>query len=490
MPEPRGQVSTSLKLRYAMGGAAEGATMYAFNGFNFVIYTVIFGLPGTLAGLAVFLSIALDAISDPLIGYLSDRWKSRWGRRHSFIYLASLPMGASVFCIYAPPDALLASGDQIWSLFGYEASPIQWALAAWLFVFASLLKFFHTCYHLPHLALGSELTDDYMERTRIFRYNTLFSYSGGATLAFTFYYVFFTEGPKPDVDTTAFAAAVALFGAIVIFLTAYLTREQIPLLRQAPDNLPKISIRDFVQQATVVFHNRNYMMLFFGLFCLSPMIGVRETLGQNMNLFYWELEPFQIGLLPFFTIASYFLAVTIVAPLTKRFDKGGAMRIAVGVAAIAASTYIILRSLNLLPANGHPAIFFIVGFSSFFYYGGLSILTTSVYSAIGDVVDEHELTTGKRQEAVFYAVRTFFAKLSNGLGHLLAGIAIDIIGFPPKAVVGEVDAQVIFELGIFEGIIAVLPILGAIYFYGKYEIDKKRHAQIQEELIVARAAAD
>ena len=125
----------------------------------------------------------------------------------------------------------------------------------------------------------------------------------------------------------------------------------------------------------------------------------------------------------------------------------------------------------------------------FFYYGGLSILTTSVYSAIGDVVDEHELTTGKRQEAVFYAVRTFFAKLSNGLGHLLAGIAIDIIGFPPKAVVGEVDAQVIFELGIFEGIIAVLPILGAIYFYGKYEIDKKRHAQIQEELVVARAAA-
>ena len=96
------------------------------------------------------------------------------------------------------------------------------------------------------------------------------------------------------------------------------------------------------------------MMLFFGLFCLSPMIGVRETLGQNMNLFYWELEPYQLGLLPFFTIASYFLAVTVVAPITKRFDKGGAMRIAVGIAAVAASLHIILRSFDLLPANGHP----------------------------------------------------------------------------------------------------------------------------------------
>ena len=160
MRESRGKVSTALKLKYSMGGAAEGSTMYAFNGFNFVIYTIIFGMPGTLVGLAVFLSIILDGVSDPLIGYLSDRWKSRWGRRHPFIYLASLPMAICVFCIYSPPDALLVSSDEVWSLFGYDASPVQWALALWLFVFASLLKLFHTCYHLPHLALGSELTDD------------------------------------------------------------------------------------------------------------------------------------------------------------------------------------------------------------------------------------------------------------------------------------------------------------------------------------------
>ena len=85
-------------------------------------------------------------------------------------------------------------------------------------------------------------------------------------------------------------------------------------------------------------------------------------------------------------------------------------------------------------------------------------------------------------------MRTFFAKVANGLGHLLAGIAIDVIGFPAKAVVGEVPAQVIFNLGIFEAIIAVLPVIGAIYFYGKYSIDKERHQAIRAELAQKKVA--
>ena len=83
-------------------------------------------------------------------------------------------------------------------------------------------------------------------------------------------------------------------------------------------------------------------------------------------------------------------------------------------------------------------------------------------------------------------MRTFFAKVANGLGHLLAGIAVDVIGFPAKAVVGEVPEQVIFELGIVEGVLAVIPVAGAVYFYGKYSIDKERHTEIQAQLKTAK----
>ena len=174
--------------------------------------------------------------------------------------------------------------------------------------------------------------------------------------------------------------------------------------------------------------------------------------------------------------------MALVAYLNSRFEKGGTMRLVVIIAAIAASLPIILRSLEMMPANESAWVFYIVCVSVFFYYGSLAVLNASVYSAIGDVVDEQELKTGLRQEGIFYAVRTFFAKVANGLGHLLAGIAVDVIGFPAKAEVGEVPAQVIFELGVFEGIIAVVPIIGAVYFYGKYSIDKQRHEEIQAQL--------
>ncbi|MEM9622425.1 MAG: MFS transporter [Pseudomonadota bacterium] len=482
-----GAVTLSLKLRYAMGGAAEGAVGYAFNGFNFLIYTVVFGLPGTLAGGAVFLSIILDAVSDPLIGYLSDRWRSRWGRRHPFIYFASLPLGAAIFCIYVPPDTLLADSDTVWNLLGYEATSVQWALAGWLFVFASLLKFFLTCYHLPHLALGSELSDRYIERTRIFRYNTLFSFGGGAALAWCFYNLVVGDKPVAEIDTSWFAGILAVFGAIVIFLTAFLTRHRIPHLPQPPADQAAFTLRRFVQDASVVFQNRNYLMLFFGLFFLSPMIGVRETLGANMSLYYWEIPPSLIAFFPIVAAISYIPAMMLVAFLNERFEKGGTMRGAVALAALAASLPIIARSFDLLPANGSVWIFPLICASVFFYYGALATLTTTVYSAIGDVVDEQELRTGLRQEGIFYAVRTFFAKVANGLGHLLAGIAVDVIGFPSRAVVGEVPEQVLFELGIFEGVLAVLPVLGAVYFYGRYAIDKQRHQDILDELERARA---
>ena len=477
-----GRVSLNTKLSFAVGGLAEGSINWAFSGFNFVIYTVGFGLPGTLAGMAVFLSLAVDAVSDPLIGYVSDRWRSKWGRRHPFIYLSALPLAACIFCIYVPPAELLENSADLVTLFGFTATLEQWGLTAWLFVFASLLKLFQTCYHLPHLALGSELTDDYLERTRIFRYNMLFSFGGGALFSWSFYNVFYPEGPALGMDTVAIAATVAIAGAIIIFLTAHLTRDQIPRLRQPPADQAPFSFGLFLSECAVVLRNRNYRMLFFGLLCLSIMIGVRETLNANMVLFYWELPPTAVGYLPLFSMVSYFVAVVVVAAANARLDKGGTARIAVAVCVTAAGLPVILRSLGWLPENGHASIFWIVALGVFLYYGSLAVLTTTVYSAIGDVADEHELATGRRQEGVFYAVRTFFGKLSNGVGHLFAGIAIDVIGFPPGAVVGEVDAQVIFELGLFEGVLASLPTLLAVYFYGKYRIDKDRHAEIVREI--------
>jgi glycoside/pentoside/hexuronide:cation symporter, GPH family len=124
------------------------------------------------------------------------------------------------------------------------------------------------------------------------------------------------------------------------------------------------------------------------------------------------------------------------------------------------------------------------------FYCGVAVFTISVLSALADVADEHELHTGRRQEGIFYAARTFFAKLTSALGHVLAGIAIDVIDFPTGAKAGEVGDAILLKLGLIDGPIAAVPSAIALYFFVRYRIDKRRHTEIQTELATRRAAAE
>lgn len=483
------RIPTYTKIFYGIGGCAEGALNWVFGAVTFLLYTVVFGVPGTLAGLATAVPIVVDAISDPLIGHSSDLWRSkRLGRRHPFIYFASLPVGLSAFCVFAPPDTLLEPTAQSMTLFGYDAAINQWLLALWLMVMSSLMKLCLTCYILPHLALGAELSDSYLERTRVFRYNTFFSYTGGAIISLCFYNFVIPDGAKFGIDTSWASAILALISALAIFVTAHFTRDQIPHLSKPSGIHGAYSASRFLREAASVFSNRNYRMLFYGLLCLSATLGVRETLGAHMGLYFWELQPWQLGLFPFPVIAAYILCVSIVAPLNRRFEKNGTMGVAIGLAVFAAAFPVLARFAGVFPENHTWLLFATLCFFVALFYGSAFILTTTVYSAIGDVVDEHELETGRRQEGVFYAVRTFFSKVSIAFGHLLAGIATDVIEFPANPVPGQMDPQVVFELGLFEGVLATIPAYFAIYFYSRYKIDHKRHAETREKL-KARAAS-
>jgi Na+/melibiose symporter-like transporter len=103
-------------------------------------------------------------------------------------------------------------------------------------------------------------------------------------------------------------------------------------------------------------------------------------------------------------------------------------------------------------------------------------------SALADIADEHELNTGIRQEGVFYAARAFFSKTSNGIGHVIAGVALDFIAFPENAVPGEIPEDTIFNLGLVDGPFAMIWGLIAVFFYARYKITKESHAKIKEQL--------
>ncbi|MCH2170041.1 MFS transporter [Myxococcota bacterium] len=461
------RLSVRTKAAYGVGATAEAAISIVFNSFNFLFYNNVLGLSGTLCGLAVTIAMVFDAISDPMIGSISDRFQSRFGRRHPFLYAAPIPMGICFFAIYAPPSSLEGFG-----------------LFAWFTVTTILLRTAQTFYHVPHLALGAEMTPEYGERSVLMSYNTIFALVGTSG----FYYIawsYFGTLDDGTADRTGYmtlASAVAAFAIVVIFISAYFTRDQIPLLSKPPDDLPRFSAQALLDEFRACLANHNYKMLLFGMIFLSATLGLHETLTAHIGLFFFELREDQIRFLALGAPPGLMIAAFLTPKLHVWFDKRETLMAGILGMTTAVSGPIVLRLLGWLPENGTPILFPILCALKGTSYAASAIMVISIMSTLADVTDEHELVSGRRQEGVFFASRSFFSKLMSGLGHLLAGIAIDLIAFPVGVKSGEVAPDTLYRFGLVAGPITVIPALISLFFYARYRIDKIRHAEIRSEL--------
>lgn len=477
------QASWPTRISFSVGSSSEAILGVAFNSFNFFFYNQILGLSGSLSGLAITIALVIDAVSDPFIGSLSDRWRSRWGRRHPFMFAAPLPVFICFFFIYSPPDGI---AQVAW--LGVVGMP----LFLWFMVFVVLFRTAMTLFHVPHLAMGAELSTDYQERTAIMSVSGFFGMFGGVATSFiAFRYVF---AATPEFENGLFNAAVypvfamvaAGIGVAIMILSAGLTMNQIPRMPKAPADLPPFKFRHVLAEMWQAWQNPNYRMLLLGLFFLSATLGIRETIGLHMNVYFWELLPEQLSVFIIFVALFAPLAFVVTPILHRMFDKRATIIGGVIFLAIVFVIPVTFRLLGWFPENHSPMlmptliVFVIVGTLT-----GI-ILTISVASSLADIADEHELTTGRRQEGIFYSARTFFAKAISGFGHLLAGIAIDVIGFPVGQEPGTIDPDKIMQLGLVDGPIGAIGAVIAIAFYWRYSITRERHQEIQAELEILR----
>ncbi|MBW1885479.1 MAG: MFS transporter [Deltaproteobacteria bacterium] len=455
------------KVAYGIGSTAEAAIAIVFNTFNFLFYNNVLGLSGTLCGLAVTIAMVFDAISDPLVGSLSDRWRSRLGRRHPFLYAAPIPMGLFFVCIYSPPAGLSQIG-----------------LFAWFTINTVLLRTALTLYHVPHLALGAEITVDYEERSVLMSYNTIFGLLGTAGVSYlSWSYLGSLEGGTSNrLGYLVLASVIALFGIVVVFASAFFTRDQVAKLSRPPSSLPPFSLTALLAEVRVCLTNQNYKMLIFGMIFLSATVGLHETLNAHINLFYWELDEAQIGLMALAAPPGLLFATLVTPRLHVFFGKRETLIAGILGMVLSVGVPVTLRLFDWFPENGSPLHFPILCGLKMISYGSSAVMVISIVSSLADVTDEHELLTGRRQEGVFFAARSFFSKLTSGLGHLLAGLAIDVISFPVGAQPGSIDSDTLFDFGIVAGPLTVLPALVSLLFYARYRIDQPRHQQIRREL--------
>ncbi|MBW2273813.1 MAG: MFS transporter [Deltaproteobacteria bacterium] len=461
------RLSIRTRAAYGVGGTAEAAISIVFNSFNFLFYNNVLGLSGTLCGLAVTIAMLFDAVSDPLVGSISDRFRSPLGRRHPFLYAAPIPMGIFFIAIYAPPADLERFG-----------------LFAWFTGATILLRTAQTLYHVPHLALGAEMTVDYGERSVLMSYNTVFTLIGTAGVSYLAWSYFGTleAGTSDRTGYLILSSSVALFAILVIFVSAYFTRDQVPLLSQVPADLPRASARALLDEIRTCLTNDNYKALLLGMVFLSSTMGLHETLTSHVGLFFFELREDQIRFLALGAPPGLLLAAILTPKLHVWFDKRETLIAGILGMVTAVAGPIVLRLLGWFPENGAPALFPILCALKGMSYAASAVMVISIVSTLADVTDEHELLTGRRQEGVFFAARSLFSKLTSGLGHLLAGLAIDVIDFPVGVRSGEVDPDTLHNFGVVAGPLTVLPAVISLFFYARYRIDRVRHAEIRREL--------
>ena len=212
------RVPRFININYGVGQLAEGAKNATFATFLLLYYNQVLGLSGSLAGLAIFIALCFDAATDPIAGSVSDNFKSRWGRRHPFMYASAIPMALAFYLLFAPPQGL---------------SPA--ALFAWMTIFTVLTRGAMTLYYVPHLALGAELSDHYTERSSIVAYRWLFSILGHMIVMASAFAVFFVDVDGRPGDLVAenyppFALALAVVMVASILISAAGTHSRIPLL--------------------------------------------------------------------------------------------------------------------------------------------------------------------------------------------------------------------------------------------------------------------
>jgi glycoside/pentoside/hexuronide:cation symporter, GPH family len=462
----------STRFFYGFGSVAFGVKDNGFSYFLAFFYAQVVGLPAQTVGFAIMVALILDAFIDPIVGQLSDNTRSKWGRRHPWMYAAAIPVAVSYLLIWNPPMA--------WS---------QGAQIAYLVAVAVLIRSFISCYEIPSAALAAELTTEYDERTRLLSYRYLFGWAGGLAMYGIALAVFLKPTPEYAVGQLnpegyahygVFAGGLMLFAILV---TAIGTHRQIPYLRDPPHE--QITLGRLTREMVGTLRNRNFVMILASSFFLYAGIGLGFAINLYFSTYFWEFNAAEIALFSFSSLTAAILAFLIAPRLARRFEKKPVAMtlipcgLAFGIGPVA------LRLLGAFPANDSPMIFGAIFLTNIFYVG-LGIIANILFSSmIADVVEDSELKTGRRQEGLFFAAIFFANKSTTGLGIFASGLIISTIHFPTGARPGSIDAEIIRHLGlVYVPTQMVLYGTASLLLLG-YRISRASHAETLRKLAAA-----
>ncbi|MCW3836559.1 MFS transporter [Sphingomonas canadensis] len=458
---PVRRIGQSTMLAYGFGAAAYGVKDFGFSTFLLLFYNQVLGLPSAQVGFAIMCALILDAFVDPAVGFLSDRTRSGWGRRHPWMYASALPIAVGWVLLWNPPA--LSQG----------------ALLVWLFAMAVVVRSAVSCYEVPSQALSPELSADYDERTRIMAYRYLLGWAGGLTMLVASYGWLLAPAPGQESGLLnrdsylGFSIAGALAMVTAILVSARGTHHEISRLPR-PD-IQRQTLGEHFAELLETVRNRAFLTLMGAGLCYYSAQGISFALSNYLYVHVWRMQGQEFQWLAASLFVGVALAFFVAPRVAKRVGKPAAAMAFMGGASVLIATPYLLRLAGLFPGPD-SAVMLPLLFGIFTINAACSVSSTILgASMMADVVEHSEADTGRRSEGVFFAGGFFVQKCTSGLGIFAAGLILALVGFPEAAAPGSVPAPTIDRLTIAFALLYIGLGFGAAMLYRRFPFGKDEH---------------
>lgn len=459
--------SLPVKLAYSLGQAAQTGGFDAAIAFIFFYYSAVLGLSGTLVGAALAVSLAFDAVVDPVVGSWSDNMKSRLGRRLPLMIAAIPFVVVSVGLLFSPPHGLGQTG-----------------LFAWLAVMSVMVRSFISLFNVPYIALGAEMTTGYAERTSVVVYRAFAGICAGVAVTAVGYSIYFANGglQRPD-GYPGFGWSVAGLLFVCMTLCCLGIWRYAAALPQ-PDQAEGSMLRRLPAELREIFANRSFRLLFVSAVVLFIAIGVNMSLNNHAFVFVWQMQSEKIQFIGYAYLIGILLGVTGAPLLQKVMEKKNVVIIGF---LLLIGNWLVLQGA-MLAGIYHPlgdAALIPMQFNSFIAGIGTGFVSVAYPSMMADAADEHEYLYGRRREGLYFAGLGFAGKAATGLGVMVAGAALDLIHFPRsvgQGVQAALPEAMQFRLVSIWGPVPAVIAIVALMILASYNITRARHDQISGEL--------
>jgi GPH family glycoside/pentoside/hexuronide:cation symporter len=450
------QLSLGTKIRYGIADLGFALIASAVQFFILFYYTDVAGINPAVAGSALLVGkLTWDAFNDPFFGYLSDRTRSRFGRRRIYMLLGAVPLGLAAWLMFSLPKGL--SGG-----------------AAFFAVLVTFLLFdtFHTLASVPYYALTPELTQDYSERASLTAIRMIFSVFGyilGAAITTVIAGLIGSIfGVNPQASWSGVGLIFGILAASSILSTALTIQEK-------PGAVEKVSTLPPLKAVLTTFRNRPFVVMLVAFFISSFSFSTLTALVPYFIIYQLDMKD-AVPVVLLIMLLAIMIFLLPIKRVSDRINKGPAYALGLLIAALA------IMSAFFLPHKPTPLIY-VIAFVAGMGFSGQWVFP---WSMVPDVIEYDELMTGERREGTYFGIWALLQKFTNALGVATVGWSLAWFGYVANAAQSDFT---LLGIRLFFCIIPSVALLISLPLLVKYPITRQSHAKVVEELKRRAAAA-